>query len=107
MNTKRLLIAFTLAATIALPAAHANNRSDEQFCETMGMLAALVMRDRQKGKSPTQVLAAVRKMSPTLEPIGKTLVQMAFEKPRYHSPEMQNRAEDDMRSLVEAACLYG
>lgn len=106
MNTKRILIAFTLAATLAMPAAYANNRSDEQFCETMGMLAALVMLNRQAGKTPTQALAAVRAISPTLVPLGREFVKLAYDQPRYHSPEMQKRAEDDMRSLVEAACLY-
>lgn len=108
MNAKRFLIAFTLAATLAMPAAYANNRSDdEQFCETMGMLAALVMHDRQAGKTPTQVLASVRAISPTLVPLGREFVKLAYDQPRYHSPEMQKRAEDDMRSLVERACLFG
>lgn len=95
---KIIIAIFMLAAAITANAAL-------PFCEGMGMLGAVVMQERQAGKPPSHAMKVVKKIDPKMEGMANVLIEMAYDRPRYISPEMQQRSIDDMKSEMEIICL--
>jgi hypothetical protein len=86
----------TIAAlTIACATASAST-----ICQTVGKLAYTMMDARQAGLSLTELLAM-----PSRTPLGRTILLDAYESPRFHTEEMQERAKVDFRNKWELACV--
>jgi hypothetical protein len=86
----------TIAAlTIACATASASSK-----CEVIGQLAYTSMDARQAGVSLTKLLSL-----PSSTALGKSILIEAYESPRFHTEEMQERAKVDFRNKWELACV--
>ena len=88
---KKLLIALALTAATTAQA--------ETICETYSGLAETIMDSRQSGTSMATVIAIVRE-----DAYATNMVRIAYEQPRWHTDESQQRAIEDFRDAVYLEC---
>jgi hypothetical protein len=94
MKLKLLGLAFC-----ALSATHAF-ATDQDKCTLMGLRGEMVMDSRQSGVPLSRMLEVAG-----TDEVLKVVIRNAFEVPRYHSDEMQQRAVADYRELWERVCF--
>ena len=70
------------------------------LCDMVAMLAETAMRGRQASVPLGTMLEAVEDM-----PVGREIVLMAYERPRFNSPSVQQSETDDFRDQWHVECL--
>ena len=74
--------------------------AETDTCKLLGDVAETAMDRRQEGVSLSTLMGVID------GDLVKSIIILAYEQPRYSSPEYQRRASEDFRNDVEAAC-YG
>ena len=76
------------------------------FCAQMGEMAEIAMGMRQSGIPPTDITAQLNAATGNNMPtFVRQVVSKAFEEPRYNSPEIRRRVEQEHRAHFEMLCL--
>lgn len=93
---KKTIIALAMAFALTAQA----EESQYQHCESMSNLSYSIMKAHQKGVA----------MSTMMNKIGDTdmtriIIRMAYDEPRYSTPEMQNRAQGKFRDYIYGLCV--
>lgn len=88
---KKLLIALALTAATAVQA--------ETICESYSGLAETIMDGRQTGTPMAVMIAIVSD-----DAYATHMVRTAYEQPRWHTGESQQRAIEDFRDAVYLEC---
>ena len=95
MNRKVVALLLVVLSSIA----QANPIS---LCDSYGKLAEAIMRARQNGATPTQLLKLAEARDAQL---ANAIIMEAFEVPRFATANYQNATVAEFRSKVEFACL--
>lgn len=88
---KKLLIALALTSAATAQA--------ETICETYSGLAESIMHSRQSGMSMAEVISIVSE-----DAYATHMVRTAYDQPRWHTGESQQRAIEDFRDAVYLEC---
>ena len=96
------------AASVALLLSAGSGAADELpdvsttdgLCGMVAMLAETSMRARQEGVALGTILETVETL-----PIGREIVLMAYERPRYNTPSVQRAEIADFRDQWHVECL--
>jgi hypothetical protein len=73
-----------------------------KLCDLTSSTAETVMRKRQAGVSMTKMMEVTANEPPGS--IGESLVITAYDSPRYHTKEMQERSVEDFRDKAYLRC---
>lgn len=76
------------------------------LCEYLGDMANTVMNSRQEGAAMSDMMKHFYNddTMPTLKDMHKSIIISAYEIPRYSTNEMQHKATQDFRNIVELNC---
>lgn len=90
----------TLIITLAFASQSlaAETEATTDTCKILGDLAETIMDRRQEG------VALSRLMTITDEDFIKSIILLAYDQPRYSSPEYQRDASRDFRNAIETGC---
>lgn len=104
--SKFIILVIILILFIILPKSptRADTLIHEQ-CYVMGQLAEAIMRDRQSGQSPTEIMNThVAVQDPAFQEEARDLVFAAFEETLFSSSGSQRKTIIDFRNDVELEC---
>lgn len=92
------------AITEADPAAEKElEKTLRKLCDLTSSTAEIVMRKRQAGVSMKKMMEVTANEPPGS--IGESLVITAYDSPRYHTKEMQERSVEDFRDEAYLRCV--
>lgn len=106
-NVFRGVIFVALLGLGAQPVTAAPKRDIHVLCPTFGNLAEKIMEARQSGVSMSKLMATtdnVDEDGELMASIVRTLIQAAYEEPRYSTEEFIARSVEDFRTKVEVEC---
>ena len=97
---KKLIIAIVATLLIATPS-FADNTKEQVlgFCSTLSGLAELMMQARQAGASMEDNLKVAQAL-----PLAEAILIEAYNSPRFHTEEAQNRAVQDFKNSIFVQC---
>lgn len=103
--SKFLILAIILNFFIVMPKSPARGDIVNSHCQAMGLLAEEIMRDRQGGQSPTEVLERhVTPQDPALQSTVRDMVFAAFDKTMFMNANSRMKTITDFRNDVEIQC---
>lgn len=103
--TKFLILAIILILFIILPKSPVRGDVVNPHCYAMGLLAEDIMRDRQGGQSPTEVLERhVTPQDPALQSTVRDMVFAAFDETMFMNANSRMKTITDFRNDVEIQC---
>lgn len=96
--------AITLIAALAASQLYADDTpTKEGWCSKIAVMAESMMDARQSGVSLQTVLDVVEEHMPS----ARDLAILAWDEPRYNTPEFQERVIGDFRDRAHLECLRG
>lgn len=102
---KTLIIAIIAAVSLSafaqdVPATAAERKL--KMCTTYGSIAKSIMSMRQRGLPMSELMAT----KPALESqMIRTIIELAYDKPRYNTEPIKTQTIDDFRNTIEATCF--
>lgn len=88
---------------LAGSSAQADERTELQLCELLGEFAAQTMANRHDGRPLSKALSAIQ--GDAAESILSAIIMLAYDEPKYSSPEYQKSSIDEFRNEAELGCL--
>ncbi len=76
-----------------------------EVCNDYADVGRTVMQNRQEGKSMQVQMMAAQKMDPGLRDSIGSIIEMAYEEPRYTTPQAQQLAIDEFTNERYAECV--
>lgn len=100
---KRLILAvITASLSVAAPAFAQDEAKVPDICASMGQLAENIMKRRQEGTPPSTLRAAFA--GNKVEDLAVSMVEAAYERPRFSTDEMQLKEVQNFRAESETSC---
>lgn len=97
---KKLTAVLLLAAAPAVWAEKTEAELQTELCTALSELAETIMTKRQEGFAMTTVMAAMEG-----HPVATGMVVMAYEEPRFYTPQMVAAAIEDFRDVAAVSCF--
>ena len=101
---KKLLIALAITLPFSVQAKEVS--VGLEFCKPIHSLAETIMKQRQDGAPMVEMLEIINSSdNEATKPVVITMIEEAYDTPRYHTPENQIRAIQDFGNDTFKICM--